>query len=100
MKKALVCAAAALALIGALALGTAPVAASYGTPVTRIRALVTLNIRSGPHTSYAVVGRLHPGQHATVISVSRDYNWWRISCRLRSCWVSANPAYSRPVAWR
>ncbi len=95
---------AGVCLVASLALSANVAAAqsftTRGTPVTRVLSLVVLNIRSGPHTSYPVVGRLYPGQRATVIGISSDYNWWRISCRLRSCWVSANPAYSRPIAWR
>lgn len=95
-----------MALILAATLSTAANSAhaqtvvTRGTPVTRIRSLVTLNIRSGPHINYPVVGRLHLGDHARVIGASQDYNWWRISCQLRSCWVSANPRYTRPVAWQ
>jgi len=36
-----------------------------------------------------------------VTGLSNDYNWWRVSCPWGGvCWVSANPDYSRPVAWR
>jgi len=36
-----------------------------------------------------------------VTGLSDDYNWWRIRCPGGgTCWVSANPNYSRPVAWR
>lgn len=76
-------------------------AAVRGTPVTRIVALVNLNIRTGPSLHHRVVGRLWRGEHATVTAASDNYNWWRIRCPWGgTCWVSANPNYSRPVAWR
>ncbi|MCS6847174.1 MAG: SH3 domain-containing protein [Anaerolineae bacterium] len=89
-----------------IALGSAPPALAApahvrGTPVTRVMALVNLNIRSGPGLRYHVVGMLRPGHRATVTGLSDDYNWWRIRCpRGGVCWVSANPNYSKPVAWR
>lgn len=85
--------------------GAAPASAApaniRGTPVTQVVALVNLNIRSGPGRHYHIVGMLHPGQCATVTGLSDDYHWWRIRCPWGGgCWVSANPRYSKPVAWR
>lgn len=96
---------AALTLAGAAspaaAADAAADAAVRGTPVTRIRALVNLNIRSCPGTHCRVVGKLWPGNHATVTGASDNYNWWRIRCPWGgTCWVSANPNYAKPVAWR
>jgi uncharacterized protein YgiM (DUF1202 family) len=96
-------AAVALVAAGSPALASAPdaPAAVRGTPVTRIRALVDLNIRSGPGTEFRRVGKLWPGDHATVTGMSDHLGWWRIRCPWGgTCWVSANPRYAKPVAWR
>ena len=71
-----------------------------GTPVTRIMALGNINMRSGPGTWFARTGMLDMGEMRTVIGVSNDYNWWRVSCADGIGWVSANPNYTKPVAWR
>ncbi|MFN4292983.1 MAG: SH3 domain-containing protein [Thermoflexales bacterium] len=97
---------AAILAVVVIALGNAPPARAAsvevrGTPVTQVAALVNLNIRSGPGLRYAVVGMLRPGHRVAVTGLSDDYNWWRIRCpRGGVCWVSANPHYSTPVAWR
>lgn len=92
---------AALTLAGAASPAAAADAAVRGTPVTRIRALVNLNIRTCPSLDCRVVGRLWTGHHAAVTGASDNYNWWRIRCPWGgTCWVSAIPTYSRPVAWR
>lgn len=89
-----------------IALGSAPPALAVSTsvrstPVTQVAALVNLNIRSGPGLRYHIVGMLRPGHRAAVTGLSDDYNWWRIRCPWGGvCWVSANPYYSKPVAWR
>ncbi len=90
----------AIALSSALPVHAAP-AAVRGTPVTQVAALVNLNIRTGPSRHHAIVGLLWPGQRATVTGLSDDYNWWRIRCPWGgTCWISASPYYSKPVAWR
>lgn len=97
---------AAILAVLVVALDSAPsaLAASVGvrgTPVAQVAALVNLNIRSGPGSHYAVVGMLRPGHRAAVTGLSDDYNWWRVRCPWGGvCWVSANPYYSKPVAWR
>ena len=53
------------------------------TPTTRpelaiVMSTVHLNIRSGPGTTYPVLGRLASGQTADVTGVSVDGNWWQI----------------------
>jgi uncharacterized protein YgiM (DUF1202 family) len=96
------------ALLAALvvALGGAPPALAApanvrGTPVAQVAALVNLNIRSGPGLHYRILGMLRPGHRATVTGLSDDYHWWRVRCPWGGvCWVSANPYYSKPVAWR
>jgi uncharacterized protein YgiM (DUF1202 family) len=92
---------AALALAGPASPAVAADTAIRGTPVTRIRALVNLNIRTGPSLHNRVVGKLRTGHHATVTGASDNYGWWRIRCPWGGvCWVSANPNYAKPVAWR
>ena len=71
-----------------------------GTPVTRIMALANINIRSGPGQGFMRTGMLNTGEARTVIGVSSDYNWWRVSCVDGTGWVSANPNFTQPVAWR
>lgn len=71
-----------------------------GTPVTKIKALVNLNIRSGPGTGYHRTGMLHAGEVRAVIGVSDNYQWWKVWCTDGTGWVSASALYSRPVAWR
>ncbi|BCX02314.1 MAG: hypothetical protein KatS3mg053_0252 [Candidatus Roseilinea sp.] len=87
--------------LGSASPALAAPAAVRGTPVTQVAALVNLNIRSGPGLRYHIVGMLRPGHRVTVTGLSDDYNWWRIRCPWGGvCWVSANPYYSKPVAWR
>jgi len=75
--------------LGAATPAAAAPAAVRGTPVTRV-----------PSLQHHIVGQYRPGQRAVVTGLSDDYNWWRIRCPWGgTCWVSANPNYSRPVAW-
>jgi|GEM_PF-3533793 Bacterial SH3 domain. len=72
-----------------------------GTPVRQVLVLAPLNIRTGPGTHFHVVGRYHPGQQVAVTGISDDYNWWRVRCpRGGTCWISAKPTYTLPIAWR
>ncbi len=84
----------------ALAAPPAISTAIRGTPVTKIKALVNLNIRSGPGTGYHRTGMLHAGEVRAVIGVSDNYQWWKVWCADGTGWVSASAFYSRPVAWR
>lgn len=49
-----------------------------------------VNIRSGPGTNYAVLGRLQNGQKASVTGKSIDGAWWRIDFAGQTGWVSAS----------
>jgi uncharacterized protein YraI len=71
-----------------------------GTPVTRIRTLVNLNVRTGPGTGYRRIGTLHAGHVVHVTGASDNYQWWRVRTPWGTGWVSASALYSRPVAWR
>ena len=93
--------AAAFIALGAASPAAAAPAAVRSTPVTHVVALVPLNIRNGPSLHHHIVGQYRPGQRAAVTGLSNDYNWWRVRCPGGgACWISANPSYSRPVAWR
>lgn len=52
-----------------------------------------VNCRSGPATTYTVVGELRPGRQAEVIGKSADLAWWYVknpSDPSTSCWLFAD----------
>ncbi len=73
-----------------------------GTPTVALPVTLTvsetLNLRSGPGIAYPVVGALLAEGTATVIGVSPDGKWWKISCpadtTVEQCWVINDPQYS------
>lgn len=70
------------------------------TDVRRIVALTDVNVRSGPGVGYRVIGRLHSGEIADVTGLSRDRQWWQISCTQGAgglCWVRAHAELTQPV---
>ena len=63
------------------------------TIVVRVR---ILNVRSGPGTRYAVVGRLTYRKTAQVTGISANGLWYRVLCADGSegnCWVTASSRY-------
>jgi uncharacterized protein YgiM (DUF1202 family) len=86
----LVCAALVVGLVG-----TAPAAAASTATTTEV-----LNVRSGPGTTYRVLGTLKQGQKVTTLASSKG--WTRIEFRDEKAYVSAKylrsakPAASRP----
>lgn len=64
----------------------------------QLRALVDLNIRSGPSVQYNRVGFLRQGQSARIIGRNADTGWWRIQCPPpadgEQCWVSGGAQYT------
>ena len=44
-----------------------------------VTASVLVNIRSGPGTTYEIIGRLQPSQSAKAVYISSDAGWWGIS---------------------
>ncbi len=86
--------------IPALAAPVSAPAGVRGTPVTRLRSLVNLNVRSGPGTGYRRIGMMRAGETRVVTGISDDRQWWRVWCEDGTGWVSASALYSRPVAWR
>lgn len=52
-----------------------------------------VNCRSGPGTSYAVVGELRPGRQAEIVGKSPDLSWWYVrnpSDPSILCWLAAD----------
>jgi uncharacterized protein YraI len=64
-------------------IGPQAIQASSGVPTPAssapfLTAITIVNIRSGPGTQFAVVGRLDQGQKAEVVGRSADGQWWAI----------------------
>lgn len=52
-----------------------------------------VNCRSGPGTSYAIIGELRPGRQAEMIGKSADLSWWYVknpSDPSTFCWLAAD----------
>lgn len=49
----------------------------------------TLNVRSGPGTNFAVIGRLNRGQEFPVTGRNEDGSWWEFDYEGKSGWVTA-----------
>ncbi len=87
--------------LAAEAASAAAPTAVRGTPVTRIMALGNINLRTGPSQHHRIVGKLYYGDVARVTGASDHYGWWRVVCPWGgTCWISANPNYTKPIAWR
>jgi hypothetical protein len=74
--------------------------AVFNTNVQFIMALNDVNIRSGPGTSYSIIGWVADGQMAKVTGISSDGNWWRVICpdnTVGNCWVTAGSQYTQPT---
>lgn len=54
-----------------------------------------LNVRSGPSTSYSIVGTLDNGENVEILS--RDNNWYKISSNNLTGYVSASYISLRPI---
>lgn len=70
------------------------------TQVQYVMALVDLNIRSGPGTTYPVIGSIFGGQIALVTGITADNQWWRVICpndTVGNCFVSASPNLTQPT---
>ena len=66
-------------------LSTTAIAATTGPSVTITAASV--NLRSGPGTTYEPQGQLLQGQTATVVGKSADGTWWQIKVEGKTAWV-------------
>lgn len=70
------------------------------TAVQYVMAVVDVNMRRGPGTSYDVIGWVAAGQTAKVTGISSDNGWWRVTCAdgsTGSCWVTARSQYTQPA---
>lgn len=66
-----------------------------------IQALANVNIRSGPGTTYGIVGSVAAGQMALVTGAMPDGSWWRVICpdgSRGSCFVVNDPSLTQPTA--
>jgi uncharacterized protein YgiM (DUF1202 family) len=71
----------------------------HRTPVTWVRALVNVNVRTGPSTAYRRIGLLWAGHRVRVLARSTNWRWWCIRWGRRTAWVSADPHLTRPLHW-
>lgn len=79
---------------------TAPVATPIAPANAPPQLTVTnefVNVRTGPATGYALLGKLDKGQQAVVTGRNSDSSWWQIQFEGKRGWVigefvSANPA--------
>jgi uncharacterized protein YraI len=61
-----------------------------GKPSLKVASVI--NIRSGPGTNFAIIGKLAPEQTAEIVGISPDGAWWAIkipSAQNQRGWVSA-----------
>jgi SH3-like domain-containing protein len=71
------------------------------TAVQYVKALADVNMRSGPGTSYNIIGWVAAGQTARVTGISIDNSWWRVVCpdsTIGNCWVTAGTQYTQPTS--
>lgn len=79
---------------------TLPGGGDNGSQVGMIRAIGTINVRSGPGMDFTVEGVMQDGQTAQVTGKSADGNWWQIVCvtdASGTCWISADPSDTVPI---
>jgi uncharacterized protein YgiM (DUF1202 family) len=75
-------------------------AATRRTPVICVEACLNINIRANASVRSRKLGTLYTGEQANVLAISHDLNWWCIQHGRGTAWVSADPALTKPVAWR
>jgi uncharacterized protein YraI len=64
-------------VIGSSSIGQASIP-TPGVGMPAMTASITLNIRSGPGTNYAIIGKMIQDQTAEVVGISADGLWWAI----------------------
>lgn len=74
-----------------------PLTATYETG-EYITLAAHLNVRSGPSTAYAKLGRLPNGSRVAVIEVRGE--WGKITYEGKEAWISLNYAIPSPNSWR
>ena len=80
--------------------GPLPDTTAYPTNVQYIRAQRDVTMYGGPSNLFNVVGHIAGGQIARVTGVNSNSTWWRVICpdsTTGSCWVSADPALTKPT---
>lgn len=71
------------------------------TDVQYVLALSDVNMRVGPGTEFAVMGKVFGGQIAKVTGISANGLWWRVICpndTVGNCWISAGARYTQPTS--
>lgn len=71
------------------------------TPARFVSALAEVDIRNGPGETFDAVGQIAVGQQALVTGISRDGQWFRVSCpdnTVGACWVTADTTLIQPIA--
>jgi len=59
-------------------------------PVARLTANQTVNVRQGPGTNYAVIGKIEAGQSYEITGKNSAGSWWQFSLNGKPGWVTAN----------
>ncbi|MBI5669625.1 MAG: SH3 domain-containing protein [Chloroflexi bacterium] len=67
---------------------TAPTPSPSNTGYT-VTTAVTLNVRSAPSTSGAILTKMTPGSSAQVVGRNASSNWWQVTYQGVTGWVSA-----------
>ncbi|MBX3001530.1 MAG: DUF5107 domain-containing protein [Caldilineaceae bacterium] len=49
----------------------------------------TMNVRSGPGTTFEIVGSAQPGQRFPILGVNAAGDWWQIDLNGRAAWIYA-----------
>ncbi len=73
----------------------------FATDVQLVMAQRDVSIHARPDSSSEVIGSVFSGQIAKVTGANENGTWWRVVCpddTIGSCWVSADPALTRPTA--
>ena len=63
--------------------------AEPGTAGPELRVIGLINVRSGPGTNYAVIGRATPGEYFAVSGINLEEDWWQIDYDGQTGWVFA-----------
>ncbi|MEM7347815.1 MAG: SH3 domain-containing protein [Chloroflexota bacterium] len=67
----------------------------------RLTTIVTLNVRSGPGTTYERIGQLTPETTLLIVGKNEDSSWWQIIYPADSDqtgWISASPDFGNAIS--
>jgi uncharacterized protein YraI len=88
--------------VAASAATEAPAAAAAPTAAPAQAAFTvnsgTVNVRSGPGTTYAVVGKVSQGQQFDITAKSPDNGWWQFTYNGQPAWVTTDLVSANPAA--